>query len=110
SAKPEVLALMFYSESCGSCKILDPKVKAVKENYLTKPILFATFDHSNPASINQAALLAEGLDVEKIYNAQQKASGFMLIIDAESNEILAKLNREMSEAEIKASLDQALES
>lgn len=110
AAQPKVIGLLFYSDSCGSCKVLDPKIEAVKKDYATKPILFATFDHSNAGSKNQAALLADGLSLGKVYDAQKKASGYMLLIDPKSDEILAKLTRDMSEAEIKAAFDKALQS
>jgi len=110
SAKPEVVGLMFYSDTCGSCKILDPKIESVKKDYTAKPILFATLDHSNEGSKNQAALLAEALGLAEIYAAQEKASGFMLLINPQSGEVITKLTRDMSEADIKAAFDKALQS
>jgi len=110
TAQPEVVGLMFYSDTCGSCKILDPKIESVKKDYTTKPILFATLDHSNEGSKNQAALLAEALGLNEIYAAQEKASGFMLLINPQSGEVITKLTRDMSEADIKAAFDKALQS
>ncbi len=107
-AQPKVVGLMFYSDTCGSCKILDPKIEAVKGDYTTKPILFATLDHSNDGSKNQAALLAESLGLGKVYADQEKASGYMLLVNPGSGEILAKIDRDMSEAEIKTAFDEAL--
>ena len=107
-AEPELIGVMFYADSCGSCKILDPKIKKVQANYLSKPLLFATFDHSNDASKNQAALLAGSLDLGEVYKAQEKASGFMLVIDAETKKVVTKLTKDMTEEQIKEALDQAL--
>lgn len=109
SAEPKVVGLMFYADTCGSCKILDPKIEAVKKDYTAKPILFATLDHSNEGSRNQAALLAESLGLGKIYAAQEKASGFLLLINPKSGEVITKLTRDMSEAAIKAAFDKALQ-
>lgn len=108
-AEPKVIGLMFFSDTCGSCKVLDPKIEAVKKDYLGKPILFTTLDHSNDGSKNQAALHAYTLGVGKVYEAQEKASGFMLLVKPGSGEVIAKLTRDMSEADIKASLDKALQ-
>ncbi len=107
-AQPKVVGLMFYSDTCGSCKILDPKIQSVKKDFVTQPILFATLDHSNDGSKNQAALLAESLGLSKVYAAQEKASGFLLLVNPESGEIITKVSRDMSEADIKAAFDQAL--
>ncbi|MGF1678895.1 MAG: TlpA family protein disulfide reductase [Candidatus Methylacidiphilales bacterium] len=109
-AQPKVVGLMFYSDTCGSCKILDPKIESVKKDYVTQPILFATLDHSNEGSKNQAALLAETLGLGKVYAAQEKASGFLLLVNPQSGEVITKLTRDMSEADIKAAFDQALNS
>ncbi len=107
-AQPKVVGLMFYSDTCASCKILDPKIQTVKKDYVAKPILFATLDHSNEGSKNQAALLADSLGLGKVYAAQEKASGFLLLVNPKSGEIITKLTRDMSEDEIKAAFDQAL--
>lgn len=107
-AQPRVVGLMFFSDTCGSCKILDPKIENVKKDYLSQPILFATLDHSNDGSTNQAALLADSLGLAEVYAAQEKASGFLLLVNPESGEIITKLTRDMSEDEIKAAFDSAL--
>lgn len=107
-AQPEVLGVMFYADTCGSCKVLDPKIESAKADYLTKPILFTKLDHSSDASKNQAALLAGSIGIGEVYKAQEKASGFMLLLDADSKEVLGKLTRDMTEAEIKEALDKAL--
>lgn len=107
-AQPKLLGLMFYADTCATCKVLDPKIEAVKADYLGKPILFAKLDHSNDGSKNQAALLAGSLGVGEIYKAQEKASGFLLIIDAASKQVVGKLTRDMTEADIKAEFDKAL--
>jgi len=108
AAQPKVVGLMFYSDTCASCKILDPKIQTVKNDYATKPILFATLDHSNDGSKNQAALLADSLGLGKVYSAQEKASGFMLLVNPKTGEVIEKLTRDMTEAEITAAIDKAI--
>ncbi|MEO0794378.1 MAG: thioredoxin domain-containing protein [Verrucomicrobiota bacterium] len=110
SAEPKAIGLLFYSDACGSCKILDPNIQAVKEDFATQPILFATFDHSNTESRNQAALLAASLGVAKLYDEQQKASGYMLIVDPKTGKILQKLTKTDSQEAIKAAFNMALKS
>jgi len=108
-AEPKVIGLMFYSDTCGSCKVLDPKIAAVKPEFLAKPILFAKLDHSNPDTKNQAALLADSLGLADVYKAQAKASGFLLLVNPDNQEVLAKITRDMSEADIKAALSKSLQ-
>jgi len=108
AAEAEVVGLMFYADSCGSCKVLDPKIEAAKPAFKDQPVLFVKFDHSDEATKNQAALLASSLKVDEVYAAQEKASGFMLLLDADTNEVRGKLTREMSESEIEEAIDSAL--
>jgi len=109
SEQPQVIGLMFYADTCGSCKILDPKVEAAQQSFANDPVLFLTFDHSNPASQKQAALLAEAVGLASVYSSEKKASGFMLLVDPKSQQVLARITRSMSETDIQATIQSALE-
>ena len=110
SAEPRIVGMMFYADTCGSCKMLDPKIQAVKPEFLDQPILFATFDHSNDNTRNQAAMLAERLGLGDLYAAQKKASGYMLLVDAKTGHPVGKLTRDLSKQEIREALEKALAS
>ncbi|MGF1657097.1 MAG: hypothetical protein ACFCU3_08985 [Verrucomicrobiales bacterium] len=107
--KPQVIGLMLYSDTCASCQVLDPKIEAAKADFKDQALLFATLDHSNDGSKQQASLLAHALGLGELYKAQEKASGFMLLVNAESGEVLATLTRDMSDEDIKAAFTKALE-
>jgi len=106
--EPKVVGLMFFADTCASCKVLDPKIQAVKGEFVEEPILFATFDHSNDGTKAQAAMLAAALGVGDIYAAQEKASGFLVLVDAKTKQPVGKLTRDMSEDDIKAEINKAL--
>lgn len=108
--EPKVVSLMFWADTCASCKVLDPKIHAVKKEFVEQPILFATFDHSNDATKLQAAMLATGLGVGDIYKAQEKASGFLILVDAKTKQPVGKLTRDMSEEDIRKEINKALKS
>jgi thiol-disulfide isomerase/thioredoxin len=108
--EPKVVGLMFFADTCASCKVLDPKIQAVKGEFVEQPILFATFDHSNDATKAQSAMLAAALGVGGIYAAQEKASGFLVLVDAKTRQPVGKLTRDMSEDDIKAEINKALKS
>jgi len=101
---PQVIGLMFHSDHCGSCKVLDPKIKAAQASFAKEPILFLTFDHTDAATQMQAALLADATGMGEVYVAQSKANGFMLLVDPKSGEVVAKLSRDMSVAEIETAI------
>lgn len=106
--EPKVVGLMFFADTCASCKVLDPKIQAVKGEFVEQPILFATFDHSNDGTKAQSAMLAAALGVGDIYAAQEKASGFLVLVDAKTKQPVGKLTRDMSEEDIKAEINKAL--
>jgi len=106
--EPKVVGLMFWADTCASCKVLDPKIHAVKGEFVEQPILFATFDHSNDATKLQAAMLATGLGVGDIYKAQERASGFLILVDTKTKQPVGKLTRDMSEEDIRKEINKAL--
>ncbi|MEM1058556.1 MAG: hypothetical protein AAGK14_04850 [Verrucomicrobiota bacterium] len=87
---PKVIAAKFHKDTCGTCKVLAPEVDALRAKYGDQDVLFITFDRSSPASQNQAELLASGLGVAEAYEGNPGA-GFLLLIDAESKDVLDKL-------------------
>lgn len=108
SSQPKILGVMFYADYCGSCKVLDPKVESVQSELSEAPVLFVKLDHSNDQTSKQAAMLATSMQIGEIYRDQQKASGFMLLVDSDSKKILGKITREMSKAEIKEAIMQSM--
>lgn len=108
SAKPKVIGVLFYADWCGSCKVLDPKIEAVKTEFAGQPVLFTRMDFTNDFSKEQSDLLAAALGLGSAYSAQARKTGFMLLIDVETKEERGRLTRAQSEAEIKAAIESAL--
>lgn len=57
---------------------------------------------------NQAKLLAEVLGLTPLYEAQRKASGFLLVVDADSGEVLARLDKTARPEEIQEAFQQGI--
>ncbi|MDJ0917996.1 MAG: thioredoxin domain-containing protein [Woeseiaceae bacterium] len=100
--KPEVLAVLFYADWCGSCKILDPEVtKARSEADLDRqPVVFVRLDLTDETTRYQAGLLASSLGLEEVYADYGSGTGFMLLVDADSKAVLATLRKSMDAAVI----------
>ena len=109
ATEPKTLGLMFYADTCASCKILDPKVTHVQSSFEGEPILFVKLDHSNDFTTEQASLMAGALNVTEAYETQRKASGFLLLVDASSGEILNRITRSQTEAQIKEAIRATLD-
>jgi len=102
---PERIAALFYADWCGSCKVLDPKVKEARvELAEDAKTLFVTFDLTDDASKAQSAMLAEALGLGSVYKAHGGKTGFMLVVDAEDKSVLHKLTKTDEVATIRTHL------
>jgi len=106
--EPKVIGLLMYSDTCGSCKVLDPKLDAVKKDFAGQPILFTRADQTDDFTKHQSALHTRLLGVADIYAEQAGKNGYMLLIDVKDKKVLGKLMKTQSEEELKAAIAAAL--
>jgi len=105
SVEPERIAVLFYADWCGSCEVLDPKIKEARsELEADAKTLFVTFDLTDDAARAQTAMLAETLGLGSIYEAHGGKTGFMLVVDADDPSILHKLTKTDDVATIRTRL------
>lgn len=107
--EPKVIGALFYADWCSSCKTLDPKLKSVQKSYVNKPVLFTQFDVTNLASQYQANLFAHTIGLEDVLNDIGVKTGFMVLINRESGDVVGKINRDDSPSVIKEKIDAAIE-
>ncbi len=105
--EPEVVAVTFTSAWCSSCKILQPRLAKVIPDFAGKPIKFVDLDFSfgERDEIEQQAR-AEGL--EEIYPRFKGATGFTLLVDRQTGEIIDTLTINHEQPAMRAALAQAL--
>lgn len=110
SKKPEVYAVMYYADWCGSCKTLDPKIESAKaQNQLNaKDVLFLKLDFTDEADVYQSELLVDALELQSSYAKYGDKTGFMLLIDADSKQVLSRLTKQLSVDDITARINGAL--
>lgn len=104
-----VIAAMFYSNWCGSCQILDPRIEAVKPDFSNTSVDFVKFDFSF-ALVRGKALqkLAEEKQIANIYAQNKGRTGFMLLIDPSTEAVLEVITIRDSEEAIAAKLERSL--
>lgn len=107
AATPKVIAAKFHADWCGSCQTMKPMLANVKEQLSGKDVLFVTFDKTDEAKSHNSQLLASSLGIEDIYNSNDK-TGFVLLIDNESKEIVGKLTKTDSTGEMVEVISSAL--
>lgn len=107
AAAPDKIAILMYADWCGSCKILDPKLKSVQPEFERGNILFVRFDLTNDATKHQSSLLAQALGVGELYEKNAGKTGYLAIVDRASGESIDRITKDHSGADIRARLRKA---
>lgn len=108
-AEPELLAVKFHADWCGSCKKMGPIFEDLTNKYDGKPVLFVTLDLTNGTTRAQAEYLAASLGFGDVY-AQNQGTGFILLLDGKSRKQVAKLTSDQNIKVMGAELVKQLES
>lgn len=106
--EPRLVAALFRSNWCGPCKILEPRYERVMQAYDTARVEQVRFD----SSFGRHGALAQRASEEGIhavYETARNATGFVLLIDRDTQDILARITVDYSEADIAGALEYALD-
>lgn len=107
AGEPELIAATFSSEWCAACRVLKPKLAQVLPDFADKPVRFVEYDFTfGQTDAIRAQADADG--VGGIYARVKGATGFTVLIDADSGEIIDTLTMNHSPAAMAAALDDAL--
>lgn len=104
---PERLAVLMYADWCNSCKVLDPKLKAVRPEFEQGKILFVRFDFTNERTSHQSSMLAQALGVGGLYEKNAGKTGYVALVDRASGQTIEKITKEHSEGDIRKILGAA---
>lgn len=105
--EPQVIAATFASAYCPSCAVLKPKLARVAPRFSMAPVEFVEFNFT----IADAAALrarAESLGIAHVYDAAAGATGYTVLIDAETGLVLDTLTQNFSEKAMGDALSRAL--
>ena len=91
----KLLALTFHADYCGACKKLKPNVMDLQAKLNGEPVQWVKFDFTSDESKAKSEQLAEELGVADYYKKNQ-ATGFVLLVDADSKKQVAKLTSKHS--------------
>ena len=106
-AKPEIIAATFSSAWCSACKILKPRLAEIIPDFADKPVKFVEFDFTL-GQRDEIALQAEAEGLADIYPRFKGATGFTLLIDSDSGEIIDMLTISHSKAAMRAAIAQSI--
>jgi len=102
-----VRAVVFYSENCGSCKILDPKMKAAMAAVNTDKIDVVKLDFTSKETIEATKVLAVDKELGGLLQKFGAKTGFVTLVDA-NGQIIDKIGKNDTEAEIAAKVTKAI--
>lgn len=104
-----LVAVLSYASWCGSCKILDPKVEAVRADNTFEGVEFFALDYSakdDAAFFADADTLGVGETLRTKFSEGVK-TGRLYLIDRTSGEIVAEIGKDMDETEIAGTIRDA---
>jgi len=104
---PEIVAATFASAWCSSCKILEPRLARVTPEFAGKPVKFVKLDFTF-GQRGEVAELAEKEGLGELYPQYKGATGFTLLVDAQSGEIIDTLTMNHSQQAMRAAIAQAI--
>ena len=105
--EPEVIAATFASAWCSACKVLKPKLAKVIPAFQEDPVAFVEFDFTfGPRDEIRAE--AEKFDLGDLYERNKGATGFTVLVDADTGEILDTLTMNFSEDAMRSAIARAI--
>lgn len=108
--KAKILAVEVYADWCPNCKILDPELAKARadESLKNAPVLFVTLDYTDKQRVYQSKLLGQALGLEDFMKANGAGTGYVAVLDAQTHEELARINRNDDAAAIVSILQKQL--
>lgn len=93
--EPQLIAVKFHGDWCGSCKKMGPVFTDLQNKLDGSPILFVELDLTNGTTRHQAELMAAALGLSKAYLANP-GTGFILLIDGKTKEVRNRLSADQT--------------
>lgn len=86
-----LMAVKFWHQTCPACREIDPRFAQIRKEFADRPVLFVTFDMSTQQSRAQSKMLAERLGIEDLYEDNFGATGYVVLVDAETRREVDRL-------------------
>lgn len=103
-------AVLVYADWCSSCKILDPKIKAVQAMGAMPGVEFVTLDYTDKNADNFYAQAAAA-GVEKAVRTELDGTiktGWLLLVDVDDARVVSKVTKADDTAQIATKIKDAL--
>lgn len=97
---PNVIALLHHADWCGTCERMAPALKEAKKRTEDKPVLYVKLDYTNDTTATQSEYMLSALDLGDVFKEHGKKTGFVLLVDASSKEVVDRITGDMNAAAI----------
>ena len=110
AVETKVFGVMFYADWCHYCQILDTKLDKVRKEFEGTAFKFQRIDMTDDSRLYASFNEAKALGLGRIVRAYGQGTGFMLLVDARTGQVVDQIVARHSESQIKAKIQQALDS
>jgi len=107
ASEPRLVAAMFRSSWCSACRIIEPRVEDVREDYEDAAVDWVKFDFTLGRR-DGLREMAEAEGLLSIYDEAVGSTGFMLLIDRETGQVFEMITMDYGRDQIREALDRWL--
>ena len=110
SSDLKVIGVLMHADWCPDCKLLAPKMEQVQRGFSDQGILFMEFDMTDDYALSQSQKFAKLLGLSDLFKAYAGRTGYVVLLNAQTHEILGTLRFDHSEEELQQLVATALAS
>lgn len=106
----KIIAIKFHADWCGYCKAMGPVFEELQAKFDQEPVLYVMFDQTRDFGRGQSAYMAGALGLKEIWQENGGKTGFVLLIDARTKQVVQRLSHEQTLKQMGAALQDAVRS
>lgn len=103
-----VISVYMYADWCGSCQAIKPKMEEATRAFEGEPVLFTKMDMTDDFTAHQSKLMAYRLGLQELFDENQGRTGFVMLVDANTLEVLDRITAADETEEIKQKISALL--
>lgn len=104
-----LVAALSYADWCGSCKVLDPKLAAIRTGAPIEGVshIVLNYTDKNQNAYFSTADEAGVGDALRTYFSDGVSTGLLLLVDLDDSEVVNIIHKNMTEDEIRTAIETA---
>lgn len=95
---PKLVIVKFHADWCGKCKAMKSPLDSARRSLIEEPVLFVTYDFTDESKARQAEYLASVLGQDEVWSEYERRTGFALIVNPDTGEVVGELKTPDAEA------------